>query len=268
VGKGLIGMARSTADEIRRRIAKRKRDKGASSQKKPEHYIEWPGDDEQYGFHHFPSDKEDGSDGHPLFKKEVFFFKILASILLFLAVAILFRNHSATFNPARSFVTNQMENDFKFAAVSKWYEDQFGKPLTLLPFTEQDKPGTKTVVQKEYAVPASGRILENFEKNGQGIMIETGKGAPVKAIKEGVVTSVGVKDGLGKTIVIQHSDKSESWYGNLADIKVSLYDNVKKEQVVGTVSDSTGTDKTKGKYYFAIKKEDQFINPIQVIRFE
>jgi stage IV sporulation protein FA len=90
----------------------------------------------------------------------------------------------------------------------------------------------------------------------------------VKAIKEGVVTSVGVKDGLGKTIVIQHSDKSESWYGNLADIKVSLYDNVKKEQVVGTVSDSTGTDKTKGKYYFAIKKEDQFINPIQVIRFE
>jgi stage IV sporulation protein FA len=249
-------------------MAKRKIDKGSSPIKRPEREMVWPGDEEKYGFHSISSESGDGSDWHPLFKKEVFFFKILASILLVLMIAILFRNHTATFDPARNIVLKSMENDFKFATVSKWYEDKFGKPLALLPFTDKSKGGTKTVVQKEYDVPVSGKILENFEKNGQGIMIETGKGASVKAIKDGTVLFAGVKDGLGKTVIIQHPDKTEAWYGNLADINVNLYEKVEKAKIVGTVSDSTSDATTKGKYYFAIKKGDHFIDPIQVIRFE
>ena len=80
--------------------------------------------------------------------------------------------------------------------------------------------------------------------------------------------SAGVKEGLGKTVVVQHADKTETWYGNLDEIDVKLYEYVEKRQVVGTVSGSTGEDKSKGKYYFAIKKDDKFIDPIQVIRFE
>jgi stage IV sporulation protein FA len=261
-------MVRSTPEEIRRRMAKRKRDNGTSSPKRPERQIAWPGEEEKYGFNPLSSDSGKVDDGHPLFKKEVFFFKILVSILLFLSIAVLFRNHSATFEPARDLVMKTMENDFKFATVSKWYEDKFGKPLALLPFTEKKKTGTKTVDQKEYDVPVSGKILENFEKNGQGIMIETDKGASVKAVKEGNVLFAGVKEGLGKTIIIQHSDQTESWYGNLADINVNLYEYVEKAKIVGTVSDSPSGDKAKGKYYFAIKKGNDFIDPIQVIRFE
>ena len=260
-----MGMARSTPDEIRRRMAKRKKEPGNSSEK----VITWPGDEEKYGFNHIPSSGSGPEDdGHPLFKKEVFLFKILASVCLFLVIAILFRNHTASLDPARAFITKSMDQDFKFATVSKWYEDKFGKPLALLPFSESDKPKKTATVQKDFAVPASGKILENFEKNGQGIMIETGKGATVKAMNGGNVTFAGIKDGLGKTVIIQHPDKTQTWYGNLANIKVSLYDFVEKEQVIGTVSDSTGADKTKGKYYFAIQKGDKFIDPIQVIRFD
>ena len=268
VGKGLMGMVRSTPEEIRRRIAKRKQIKGTSSPKRPERQIAWPGDEEKYGFNPLSSESGHGGDGHPLFKKEVFFFKVLASILLFLTIAILFRNHSASFEPARDMVMKSMDKDFKFATVSKWYEDKFGKPLALLPFTEKKETGSKTVVQEEYDVPVSGKILENFEKNGQGIMIETEKGASVKAVKEGLVEFAGVKEGLGKTIIIQHPDKTESWYGNLADVNVSLYEYVEKAKIVGTVSDTTSDEKAKGKYYFAIKKGDDFIDPIQVIRLE
>jgi stage IV sporulation protein FA len=261
-------LVRSTPEEIRRRMAKRKKDKGTSPSKGPERQIAWPGDEEKYGFNSLSSDSESGGEGHPLFKKELFFFKILVSILLFLSLAILFRNHSSTFDPARNMVIKTMDNDFKFATVSKWYEDKFGKPLTLLPFIEKEKTGTKTVVQKGNDVPVSGKILENFEKNGQGIMIETNKGATVKTVKEGNVLFAGVKEGLGKTVIIQHSDKTESWYGNLGDVNVKLYDYIEKGKIVGTVSDSTGEDKTKGKYYFAIKKGDAFIDPSQVIRLE
>ncbi|WP_335380444.1 M23 family metallopeptidase [Neobacillus drentensis] len=269
VGKGLMGMTRSTPEEIRRRIAKRKNDKGTTSVKSPDRQIDWPSDDEKYGFNQLTSSgSSNGDDGHPLFKKEVFFFKILSSVLLFLVIAILFRNHSTAFDPARDVVMKTMDQDFKFATVSNWYESKFGKPLALLPFFDKDQVGKKEVVQSEFSVPAMGKILENFEKNGQGIMIETGKGASVQAINGGNVVFAGVKEELGKTIIIQHADKTETWYGNLDEIKVNLYEYIEKREVVGTVSASTGDDKTKGKYYFAIKKGDDFIDPSQVIRFE
>jgi stage IV sporulation protein FA len=270
VGKGLMGMARSTPEEIRRRIAKRKNDKGTSV-KSPDRQIAWPSDDEKYGFNHLSSpDKSFGDEGHPLFKKEVIFFKILSSVLLFLVIAILFRNQSAAFEPARDVVMKTMDQEFKFATVSNWYETKFGKPLALLPFSDDDSVGKKEVAEteKEFSVPAMGKILENFEKNGQGIMIETGKGAEVQTINDGIVTFAGVKEDLGKTVIIQHADETETWYGNLEEIQVNLYEYIEKRKVVGTVSVSAGDDKTKGKYYFAIKKGDAFIDPIQVIRFD
>lgn len=264
-----MGMARSTPEEIRRRIAKRKKEQ-VPTNKTADRQMVWHGDDETYSFTpSTPSGNGGGEEGHPLFKKEVFFFKILASILLFLVVAILSRNQTATFEPVKEFVVKQMDLDFKFATVSNWYEDKFGKPLALLPFTEEDQAGKKTIVKDQnFSVPAMGKILENFEKNGQGIMIETGKGAAVQSIDDGFVTFVGIKDGIGKTVVIQHPDGSQTWYGNLEEVKVNKYDHIDKRTVVGTVSASTGEDKTKGKYYFAIKKDDNFIDPIQVIRFE
>jgi stage IV sporulation protein FA len=269
VGKGLMGMARSTPEEIRRRIAKRKNDKG-TSEKSPDRQMAWPSDDEKYGFNHLTSsDRSLGDEGHPLFKKEVIFFKILSSVLLFLVIAILFRNQTAAFEPARDVVLKAMDQDFKFATVSNWYESKFGKPLALLPFSDDDPADKKEVAEETgFSVPAMGKILENFEKNGQGIMIETGKGAEVQTINDGIVTFAGVKEDLGKTVIIQHADETETWYGNLEKIEVNLYEYIEKRQVVGTVSVSAGDDKTKGKYYFAIKKGDDFIDPIQVIRFE
>jgi stage IV sporulation protein FA len=260
---------RSTPEEIRKRIEKRKREKG-SPKKGPERSITWPGEDEKYGFNQFSS-YEPGQDDvvHPLFKKEVFIFKILASAVLFLVIAIMFRENTATFAPAKEFVMKTMEQDFKFATVSKWYEDQFGKPLALLPFSEDGKEDDKTVVEKDHDIPVfSGKVLENFEKNGQGIMIETSKGAAVEAMKEGNVMFAGVKEDTGKTVIIQHADQTQSTYGNLDEIKVSLYQFIETETVVGTALESKGEDKTKGTYYFAIKKGDDFIDPIQVIRFE
>jgi stage IV sporulation protein FA len=262
-----MGMTRSTPDEIRRRIAKRKRDKGPANkgQNRP---LLWPEHEEKLEFNYIPpSAGGNGEDGHPLFKKEVFLFKILASVLLFLVVAILFRNQTAVFDPARDFIVKTMDKDFQFAAVSEWYEDKFGKPLALLPFSEGNNGENKEETQKG-AVPVSGKMLENFEKNGQGIMIETSKDAPVQTINGGNVVFAGLKEGVGKTVIIQHADGTETWYGNLNEIKVKLFDYAEKRTVVGTVSDSAGEDKTKGQYYFAVKKGDDFIDPIQVIRLE
>jgi stage IV sporulation protein FA len=259
------GYMGSRADEIRKRMAKRKKERERIEQRAAETRV-LPETEELYGFDKLPSyEPGSGKSNHPLFQKEIFIFKILASACLVLIVAIVFRSETDRVEPVKDFVKNTMETEFQFAAVSNWYEDQFGKPLALLPVketvnTDESQFGT------QYALPASGRILEDFGDNGQKITIETGKDAPVEAMNEGLVTFVGTKEGFGNTVIIQHSDKSDTWYGNLADFDVNVYQYIDKGASVGKASAVEGEEK--GTFYFAIKKGDDFIDPIGVIKFE
>jgi stage IV sporulation protein FA len=261
----------SRADEIRKRIAKRKRqqrEQSPTNTHKPTSMF-WAEDEERYGFEKFTSYEAGPDEGnHPLFNKEMFIFKILASICLFLIVAILFRNENPAFAKVRNVVQYTMETDFQFAVVSDWYESQFGKPLVLLPFMDGKKSevGKNQVDGPHYALPASGRIVEGFAENGQGIIIETGKDATVEALNEGLVLFAGVKEGYGNTVVVQHSDDTETWYGNLTSIDVPPYKFIEKGTKLGLAT--TSTDGTKASFYLAVKKENHFIDPIQVIQFE
>ena len=110
------------------------------------------------------------------------------------------------------------------------------------------------------------RLRKRFETNGEGIIVETSKGSKVAAINEGRVMFAGMKEGIGKTIIIQHADKSESWYGQLASFDVALYDPVKKGAQIGEVTASENG--ATGTFYLAIKEKGVFVDPKQVISFE
>jgi stage IV sporulation protein FA len=255
---------RSRADEVRKNIARRKkmRDKEQNTLSSSLLITE---EEERHGFGKLPTYEAGPDEGnHPLFRKEIFFMKLLTSAILVLVVGILFKNPASSLDPARTFVKDTMEKDFQFAVVSDWYEGKFGKPLALFPLPNESEK--KAVNGDHFALPASGKILEEFEVSGQKVTIETGKGAEVEAINEGMIRFIGEKEGFGKTVIIQHSDNSETWYGNLNKISIGLYDYVEKGKKVGTVANSS-TD-NKGEFYFAIKKGDDFIDPIQVIQFE
>lgn len=256
----------SRADDIRRRMMKRKRERERMEKSNHNRFIST--EEERHGFDRLPSyDMGPGEGGHPLFKKEVFLFKVLASACLVLIVAIIYRSPSEKAVSVQQYVKHTMEQEFQFAAVSDWYEDQFGKPLALLPAKNADEESENEVASgSQYALPASGKILEDFGDNGQRIMIEIGKGAGVEAMNEGLVHFVGMKEGFGKTVIVQHGDKSETWYGNLDKIDVNLYEYISKGAKVGTAMDSE--DGLKGSFYFAIKKGDDFVDPVQVIKFE
>ncbi|KAB2338708.1 M23 family metallopeptidase [Cytobacillus depressus] len=257
---------RSRVDDIRKRMARRKKEQERISKSKSNGIL-WTEDEERYGFDKISSYDGKGDEGsHPLFRKEYFLFKILASACLFLIVAIMFKNNTGTFESARNFITKSMETDFQFVKVANWYEDQFGKPLALLPFKEEKKETTDPSSKTEYALPASARILEDFHENGQRITIETSKDAAVAAMSEGLVLFAGKKEGFGKTVVVKHADNSESWYGNLEEINVNLMEYIEKGKEVGKAAPTE--DGMKGSFYFAIKKGDDFIDPIQVIPFE
>jgi len=257
---------RSRPDDIRKRIAKRKRERDRLTQSIAHSNLILPDTEERHGYDPIPTyESSKGDELHPLFRKEVFLFKILASTILVFLVAIIFRNGDSRLEPFRQFVTVNMEKDFQFATVSKWYEDQFGKPLALLPFTGNDS-NTVSEEVPQYALPVSGKILEDFGENGQKVTIETPKGTPVTAMNGGMVEYAGVKEGFGKTVIVQHADKSETWYGNLDEITVNLYEYIEKGKEIGMAKENV--DGTKSSFFFALKEGNEFIDPFQVIQVE
>lgn len=259
---------RSRNDDIRRRIEKRKKQRERTT-RQMETKLPWTEDEERYGFERMTSYESGPVDeeNHPLFRKEVFIFKVLASACLVLVIAIMFRNQTPELDSAREFVTKSMNEEFQFAAVSDWYEGTFGKPLALLPTNGQKSEENRPDESKpQYALPASGKILEDFGENGQRITIETGQGAAVEAMNEGLVRFIGEQEGFGQTVVIQHADKSESWYGNLSEVDVTLYQYIEKGTKVGKATDYA--DGTNSSFYFAIKEGEDFVDPIQVIQFD
>jgi stage IV sporulation protein FA len=251
------------ADEIRKRIAKRKREKGLSNDNEMSNRTSlFLSDEEKYGVYSpptFEGGPDNGKGEHPLFRTEVFMFKILLSAILVLVTAIVFKNGAPIFDQAKSAITYSFEEEFQFAAVSDWYRDQFGEPLALFNPKMNEK-----IVEGNETVPATGRVLETFEDNGQGIMVETDRPS-VEAMNEGIIIDISEKSETGLTIVLQHGDGTESWYGNLEKVEVALYDFVEKGKELGKTKLN---ENQKGTYYFAIKKGDDFIDPNQVIQFE
>lgn len=199
--------------------------------------------------------------------KEKLLFKLLLSALLFFSVAVLFKQPGDQFSHAKEFVQYAFEQDFQFASVADWYEKQFGKPLTILPerLKKLDSDEESHVAQ-DYALPVAGKIVEPFDVEKKGIMLETGVNATIECIQDGFVVFVGEKDDLNKTVIVQHNDGSESWYGNLASVEVGLYDYIKSGHPIGKAS--KGNDGKSGMFFFAIKQGESFIDPIQVMSFD
>lgn len=238
-------------EHIRKRIAKRKKERERYVQTMMTNWSE----EEKYGNPTVVT--YDGEREPPLFRKDIFLLKSFLSALLFFGVAILFQYDSPKVEGARTFVKQAMAKDFQFATVAQWYEKTFGKPLAFFHVNKQQETTTAA-----YAFPASARVVETFEHNGQGIVIETDQA--IKAVEEGIVVFAGVKEPYGKTVIIQHADGSETWYGKLSAISVKLYDFIEAGKEVGRAE----TNDHKGLFYFAVKQGDHFIDPVQVISFE
>ncbi|WP_100402217.1 M23 family metallopeptidase [Bacillus sp. FJAT-42315] len=205
--------------------------------------------------------EQEQQDGHPLFRLDRFLFKALASLILVLAVAIMFKQSSSPSLEGQAWMKEVMEKEFQFSKAAEWYEKTLGEPL---PFTVDGWTEKEKVVneQAEYAVPVSGKVIEDFQTNGRGLMVEAGLNEGVKAIKDGTVLFVGQKEEFGQTVIVQHADNSESWYGHVANPSVQPYEKVAAGSVLAQLAPNEQT------FYLAIKKDGIFVDPGSVISFE
>ncbi|MCF6092713.1 M23 family metallopeptidase [Microaerobacter geothermalis] len=205
---------------------------------------------------------------HRTTQKEVLAIRLFISIILLGATFLLFRMEGPFFKTSQDAVREVMEREFNFKGVVKWYEQKIGTIPTFFPnlsnrvMLEEDRD-----VPVSYAAPVlNGAVISPFVKDGKGVLVGTDKGEMVTSIDEGWITYIGPKDSLGQVVIVQHRKGIESWYGYLGELYVQVNDWVKKGAVLGKVRpDGKGEN---GYFYFSMKKNGQFVDPMEVIPFE
>jgi len=81
----------------------------------------------------------------------------------------------------------------------------------------------------QFGAPRSGG------RRHRGIDLLAPLGSPVRAIRSGTVTQVGMHRGLGRFVVIEHRQALTSLYAHLAEARVDVGERVTQGQLIGTV---------------------------------
>lgn len=191
----------------------------------------------------------------------------LIAATLFLLIGILFQSSHPAFEGARQYIATSFEEEFPFAAATAWYEERFGSPLAFLPFEDNLENTSQQPVSEptdSFAVPVSGTVAESFSENGKGIVLDTGQDESIEAIKGGVVVHTGPHEDWDLAVAVQHYEGGESWYGMMDNVEVKLYDHVSTGTVLGSVDTKEGS----GRFSLAIKENNQYIDPVDVIAID
>lgn len=249
--------------QVRKSINQRKRTRGLKQQdgsSKPV-FPSFPEEEEKHGY--FPMFHDDTakswSSGKTDKRISSVVVKGMLSIMLFFTVALIFQTDSEWLSKPKKWTGSALSEEFPFASVNNWYQETFGKPMAVAP---NEQPANHE--SSPLAMPVMGSVYQSFQENGTGIMIKPGEETEVSVLQEGVVIFAGNKPETGKTIIVQHADESKTTYGYLSEINVHLYEPVDAKQKLG-IFKPTDEKKT---VYFAIEKDNAFIDPVQVIKVD
>jgi stage IV sporulation protein FA len=182
-------------------------------------------------------------------------------MILFLATAAVYSVPSARTAPVKHWISRSLTEEFQFATVLDWYQKYAAGSPALLPAFSGNHQEKK---EEQWTAPVAGKIALPFDEKRKGVVLVTPESAKVVAAGEGRVQFTGYKEGLGNTIIIQHANGTETWYGWLEDMKVKEKDWVQKGKEIGTVKKM----ENQSFFYFAIRKNKAFINPVSVIPFD
>lgn len=152
--------------------------------------------------------------------------KILSRFLIFVIITLCFLIVLKGSPKLRSTVfKNVFQNNLKFAKINELYEKYFGSSL---PLTGSDS----------VALVSSEKLsFEKEEEYKDGVKLTVSNNYAAPLLNSGIVIFTGEKEGYGNTVIVQGADDVEVWYCNLKEVKVSMYDYLKKGSIVGEAAD-------------------------------
>ncbi|NDI34027.1 M23 family metallopeptidase [Chengkuizengella sediminis] len=211
-------------------------------------------------------------DREESFFQKYFMTTFTISFLLFIIIWLLFQLETPWAEKGKMLVTQVInEETFDNKALLTLYDQMFeGYPSFIPTFNSEKKtiPAEKvnTSQIKNIHHPANGKIISAFESTKSGVTIKTRKNEPIIALDQGRVISVENTEFTGLTIVIQHVNKLQSIYGYVTYSSLKVNDWVEGGEQIGVVSELQNDEA--GILYFALRKDNQFIDPAEVIHFD
>ncbi|GGB28265.1 hypothetical protein GCM10011409_02020 [Lentibacillus populi] len=248
--------------QVRKSIAQRKNQRFLNTKELPRQNLHpnLPQEEEKHGyFPAFPDDTGQSNDPNRGRLISGMMLKGVLSVILFFGAAFLFQTNAEIFRKPAELATTALTKEFPFARVNQWYQETFGSPLAFAPKDKQ-----KTRHDQALALPVNGKLAESFQANGSGIMIAPQDTADVFVLRDGVVIFAGNDRETDKTVVVQHADGSTSTYGYLDSINVHLYQYVEGNQRLGEFV----PDEANKTVFFAIEKDNKYVDPVQVIKVD
>jgi stage IV sporulation protein FA len=215
--------------------------------------------EDEYSWYSPPPEKERKMKGN------TWFVRTLVSLFLLSGAYFITTSQYPQTRPYKDLLYEVFTRSYNFTALANWYEEKFGALPAILPsigpLAEQAQPVLQQGKNSLLKGPAIGSVSV-MDPPEKGVYIESAD-SMVKSIDNGKVIFVGEKDGIGKTVVIQHSKGLESWYGGFDTYSVALNDWVEVQQELGKI-----LQPSTNKIYFAIKKDGKFVDPRSVVQFE
>lgn len=151
-------------------------------------------------------------------KLKIFFMKLLIIVSTVLILTIVIKNNSSFKNKIYKYVYN---TNFSFSSIKKIYNEHIGN---VLPFQN---------VFKEKKVFSEKLEYKSLNVYNKGVKLTLNDNYAIPAIKGGIVIFVGEKENMGNTIIVQQSDGIDTWYGNLSNINLKLYDYIEDNSIIG-----------------------------------
>lgn len=151
--------------------------------------------------------------------------KLLVVMVLTLITLISLKNNTVW---KTKFYKEVYTRNFSFAKLNQLYQNYFGKPI---PFQELIQKPITTVFNESLTYQEKSMYRD-------GVKLIVDKNYLVPNQESGMVVFIGEKEGYGKTVIIQGMSGVDTWYGNLGDVNVKLYDYVKEGELVGEVKEN------------------------------
>ena len=201
-----------------------------------------------------------------------FIVRLAVSAALFALVWGMFRLDAPWAVRGQQYVRAALTEEFPFARVAAWYDRTFSGAPSFIPAFGDKKgnhPAEKVnaLPDRAFVAPVSGNVVAAYSALHPAIELRTSPDAEVKAAATGRVVFVGEKEDIGLTVIVQHANRQETLYGFLAESYVAKNDWVEGGKPIGRVSGEPSVPAA-GRLYFAVSKNNQYVNPADVVKFE
>lgn len=197
------------------------------------------------------------------------FARLMISAMLFAGFWGMHHYEPSWATPIRVFVAQSLTEEMDFKAIETWYTSHFGGAPSFIPiFETHEEDSLKVGAQSGFTPPIEGSLAGPFALSLKGVEIvpDTVRSAgavQVRSIETGRVLAVANDALTGLTVTVQHAGGYVSIYGRLDQISVDKGDWLEGGDVLGALPQFVQSPRPT--LYFALKKEDRYIDPADVV---